>query len=203
FGLPIVREERARTADEAAAIAKKFRVPVVVKIDSPDLPHKTDVGGVILGVATPADAAAAFDRTSESVRHKASHAQIKGVLIAEMLRDGTELIIGMKRDSSFGPVVLLGLGGIFVEVLHAFTLRCAPFGIATARQMIAELPGHDILRGARGAEPRDVDALARFLVDFSRFAAASADLVREIDLNPVFVRPAGQGVVIADALMVI
>lgn len=201
FGLPVVREKRATSAAAAVAAARQCGFPVSLKIDSPDLPHKTDVGGVALGLATEVEVADAFTRVMAEVERRAPAARIDGVLVQQMARGGTEMIVGMKRDKSFGPVVLVGLGGVFVEVLKTFAIACAPFDAATARELIAGLAGASVLKGARGAAPRDIEALAQFLARFSQFAAA-ADDVREIDLNPVFVLPEGQGVVIADALIV-
>jgi acyl-CoA synthetase (NDP forming) len=202
FGLPVVCEEAAGSADEAVAAAHRIGFPVAIKIDSPDIPHKTDVGGVALGIADPAGVVAAFDAITGLVRERAPTARIDGVLVQAMVRGGTEVIVGMKRDPDFGPIVLVGLGGIFAEILNAYALCCAPFDRDTARDVIDRLPAFEVLRGARRDLPRDVTALAECLARFSVFAAGAAAIVREIDLNPVFVLPEGQGVVIADALFV-
>jgi acyl-CoA synthetase (NDP forming) len=202
FGLPVVREEAARSAEDAMAAARRLGFPVAVKIWSPDVPHKTDVGGVALDVADAPGVAAAFEEVTREVRRRAPAARIDGVLVQEMVRGGAEAIIGMTRDPAFGPVVLVGLGGIFVEVLKGYALCCAPFDRETAERVISRVPSSSVLRGARGHEPRDVAALAECLARFSAFAAAAAPLVRQIDLNPVFVLPAGRGVVVADALFV-
>jgi acyl-CoA synthetase (NDP forming) len=202
FGLPVVREEAARSPEEAVAAARKIGFPVAIKINSPDIAHKTDLGGVALGVADPTGVAAAFDAITGAARQRAPAARLDGVLVQEMVRGGTEVIVGMKRDPAFGPVVLVGLGGIFVEILKAYALCCAPFDRETAERVIGRLPASEMLRGARGHAPRDIAALAEFLARFSLFAAAASPVLREIDLNPVFVLPEGQGVVIADALFV-
>jgi acyl-CoA synthetase (NDP forming) len=202
FGLPVVREEAAGSAEEAVAAARRIGFPVAVKIRSPDVPHKTDLGGVALDVADATAVEAAFHGLAASVRRHAPAARIDGVLVQEMVRGGTELILGMTRDPAFGPVVLVGLGGIFVEILKGYALCCAPFDRETAEQLIGRVRGREVLRGARGQEPRDVAALADCLARFSVFGAAAAPLVRQIDLNPVFVLPEGRGVRIADALFV-
>jgi acyl-CoA synthetase (NDP forming) len=202
FGLPVVREEAARSPDEAVAAALRIGFPVAVKIRSPDVAHKTDVGGVALDVADAAGVEAAFQALNASVRRRAPAARIDGVLVQAMVRGGTEIIVGMTRDPAFGPVVLVGLGGIFVEMLEGHALCCAPFDRETAEELIRRLPAWEVLRGARGHAPRDVAALAECLARFSAFAAAAAPLVRQIDLNPVFVLPEGRGVVVADALFV-
>lgn len=146
---------------------------------------------------------AAFDTVLANARAKAPTARIDGVLVQEMIRGGAEMIVGMKRDPVLGPAVLAGLGGIFVEVLEAYSLACAPFGLDEARRLLNELPGRKILDGMRGAAPRDTEALAVFLARFSQFAAGAAPMIEAIDLNPVLVLERGCGVVIADALFVI
>ncbi len=200
IGLPVVRGEAAGDADSAVAAARRIGFPVVLKIDSPDVLHKTDLGGVALGLASEAAVREAFGSVIASVRSRAPSARIRGVLVEETAPAGVELVLGMKRDELFGPMILLGLGGVFVEALEAFVLRRAPFGREIAEAMIAELPGRMILDGARGAPPADIPALIDMLTKFSAFAAAAAKDIREIDLNPVRVLSRGQGLRILDAV---
>jgi acyl-CoA synthetase (NDP forming) len=167
---------------------------------SADIPHKTEMGGVMLNVAT-ADAGKAYDELVTRVQARAPRAQIDGVLISPMVTDGVETILGVQNDPVFGPVVMFGLGGIFVEVLRDVTFRVAPFGIEEARQMIGELRGAAMLEGARGQPPCDIEALAQALSKLSVFVAAQRGRFTSIDINPLRVRPKGQGVVALDALI--
>jgi acetate---CoA ligase (ADP-forming) len=198
--VPILEERLATSAAEAAA-AGSLGDRLVLKIVSPEITHKTEVGGVMLNVAA-ADAASAYTELMTRVAARAPHANLEGVLISPMLTDGVEMILGVQHDSVFGPVVLLGLGGIFVEVLRDVTFRLAPFGVEEARAMIAELRGAAILKGARGKPPGDLDALAETLSKLSLFAAAQKGQFSSIDINPLLVRPQGHGVVALDALIV-
>ena len=202
YGLPVARETLVADAREAQAAALDIGYPVVLKIDSPDILHKSDVGGVRVGLHSPQAVEEAFADIIESVRTNAPSAAVNGVLVQEMVTGGTEVLLGMKRDEGFGPMVMFGLGGIFVEVLRAFSLRQAPLTAAEAEAMVREVPGFAVLSGARGSEPGDVEALVRTLVLFSQFCFEAAPVLREIDLNPVIVLPRGQGVKIVDALLI-
>jgi len=144
----------------------------------------------------------AYANLMTRVAQRAPHANLEGVLISPMLTDGIEMILGVQHDGVFGPTVLLGLGGIFVEVLRDVTFRVAPFGLAEAHAMIGELRGKAILEGARGKPPGDLDALAETLSKLSLFAAAQQGQFSSIDINPLLVRPKGKGVVALDALIV-
>jgi acyl-CoA synthetase (NDP forming) len=200
-GIDVVPETVVTSAAEAAKVQADLDAPVVLKIVSPDIAHKTEAGGVVLGVATPEDAAAAHDRIIAAAQSYDPDAQIDGVLISPMITDGVETIIGVSNDPTFGPVVVFGLGGVFVEVLKDVTYRLAPFGMETARTMIGEIRGSAMLDGVRGAEPSDVEALARALVALSRLADAHRDRLDGIDVNPFIVRPMGQGALALDALV--
>lgn len=201
-GVPVVDERIEQSADAAAAAAKEIGFPVVMKIVSPDIQHKSEIGGVLLNIGSEAEASAAFDTLMERGRKAAPAARLEGVLIAPMVQGGVETIIGVQRDPVFGPVVMFGLGGIFVEVLKDVTFRTAPFGLDVAHEMIRSVRGYPMLEGVRGAPPSDVDALAAALAQVSAFAAANADTLESIDLNPVLVRPKGEGCVAVDALIV-
>ena len=183
-----------------AAAAVGF--PAVLKICSPDILHKTEVGGVALDIRTAQAAREATEAMLARVAEACPDARSEGVLVAPMIGGGGETIVGVHDDPGFGPVVMFGLGGIFVEVLKDVTFRAAPFGVEEAHRMIREIRGFPLLEGARGAQPADVDARARLLSDLSRFAAAHADRIAGIDLNPVRVMPEGEGVVALDALLV-
>lgn len=198
-GVPVPEERLVRSAAEAAAAAS-LGARLVLKIVSPEITHKTEIGGVMLDVAA-GEAASAFDELMARVRARAPRASLDGVLISPMLSDGVEMILGVQHDAVFGPVVMLGLGGIFVEVLRDVTFRIAPFGVEEARRMIGDLRGAAILEGARGKPPCDVAALAETLSRLSLFAAAQRGRFTSIDINPLLVRPQGQGVAALDALI--
>jgi acyl-CoA synthetase (NDP forming) len=172
-----------------------------VKIVSRDIAHKTEAGGVKLGIGADGLAAAAAEVTANGLRYKPG-AKIDGVLVSEMA-SGLEVLIGVVNDEAFGPTVALGLGGVLTEVLKDVTFRIAPFDLATAEDMIAELRGARLFDGYRGKPAADRAALARMLVDVSVMASALGARVKEMDINPVFVREAGKGLAAADALIVL
>jgi acyl-CoA synthetase (NDP forming) len=201
FDVPVAAEVLVPEGGDAAAAARALEGPFAVKIVSRDIAHKTEAGGVRLGV--PRDGLAEAARAvTENARRAVPGARIDGVLVSEMVA-GVETLIGVVVDQSFGPVVALGLGGVLTEVLKDVTYRVAPFDVDTAREMIADLRGAALLEGYRGAPAADTEALARVLVAVSRMAAALAPRLREMDINPVFVRAAGKGVAAADALVVL
>jgi acyl-CoA synthetase (NDP forming) len=199
-GIPILGEMLATSAAEAAG-ATKLGDRLVLKIVSPEITHKTEVGGVMLDVPA-SEAGAAYDRLVARVKERVPNAKLDGVLISPMVRGGTEMILGVQNDPVFGPVVMLGLGGIFVEVLRDVTFRIAPFGVEEARNMIAELRGAAILKGARGQPPADTDALAQTVSNLSLFAAAHKARLKSVDVNPLLVRAQGEGVAALDALII-
>ncbi len=201
-GIPVLPEAVAASADDAAAHARRLGYPVVLKILSADIPHKTEVGGVALDLADDAAVRRAYARILADAAGHAPAARIDGVLVAPMARDGTELIVGVSRDPVFGPVVMVGLGGIFAEVLKDVAVQVAPVTASEADAMIRGLKLFALLDGARGRPRADVAAAARAVARLSEFAVAHRDLIAEIDLNPVLVRPLGQGVVVLDALMI-
>jgi succinyl-CoA synthetase beta subunit len=201
-GVPVAAERLARSAEEAQAAAQALGCPVALKINSPDIAHKSEIGGVLLNVATPEAAAVGYRTLIERARAAAPKARLDGVLVAPMITDGVETILGVKRDPVFGPVVMFGLGGIFVEVLKDVALRIAPFGLEEARAMIREIQGFPLLDGARGRPKADVEAAAQALSRLSLYAAAMGDRLDSIDINPFIVRPAGKGALAVDALVV-
>lgn len=201
-GIPFLNETLATAPDAAGEAADAIGYPVVMKIVSPDIEHKTEIGGVIVGILDRAGAEEAYRTLVERAARHRPDAVIEGVLVAPMARKGVEVIVGVTRDSVFGPAVMFGLGGVHVEVLKDVTFRLAPFDIDEARAMIDEIRGRAMLSGARGAAPSDVPALAQLLVDVSEFAAAHRDDIESIDLNPVIVLPEGEGLVALDALVI-
>jgi len=202
FGLPVTRERLATSAAEAARGARAIGFPVALKIQSPDVLHKTDAGGVALSVATAKDAEAAYRRILKNVKKAHPKAAIDGVLVQEMISGGTEMILGMNNDEQLGPVVMLGLGGVFVEIMKDVSLRYPPLNAGQVHEMLSELKGGRLLKGYRGAPAGDVAALVKAVVAFSKFVAATDGSLAAIDVNPLIVLPRGQGVRIADALIV-
>lgn len=201
-GIRFLDERLAQNAEAAADAADALGYPVVMKIVSPDIEHKTEIGGVLIELGRRADVIEGFATLIGRAHQHRPDAGIEGILVAPMAKKGVETIIGVNRDPVFGPAVMFGLGGVHVEVLKDVTFRLAPFGLAEAHRMIDEIRGRALLFGARGAAPSDINALARLLVDISRFAAAHRDDIETIDLNPVIVLPADEGVVALDALVV-
>lgn len=202
YGLPVLVPRLAANAAEARDAAAAIGRPVAMKIRSPDIMHKSDVGGVRLGVRTPAEAAAAYDGIVAAVRRLSPHARVQGVDVQPMVSGGWEVIIGGRRDPQFGPVVMFGMGGIYVEALDEVAFRLAPVSRAEARAMIAELRTGRLLSGLRGAEPADVEALAAAIERLSLMMADLPQIV-ELDLNPVQVLPAGEGCLVVDARMIL
>jgi acetyltransferase len=197
-GIPVSRD--VLVPGPGTLAIEGLRLPLVVKVVSPDIPHKTEVGGVRLSIASQAALDEAIAEVIANARRHVPHARIEGALVSEMVRGGFELIAGVVNDEVFGPVVVVGAGGIYAEVLKDTSSRIAPFDEATARDMLDELRCRPILDGVRGAPACDVGAIASALAALSRFAWAHREQVREVDINPLFALP--DGVVAADALVV-
>ena len=197
-GIPFAPEKIARTRDETVAAATGIGFPVVLKVLSPDIAHKSEAGGVVLGLRNADEVAAGYDRMMTRVAAHAPQAKLEGALVARMIAGGVETVIGVKRDAVFGPVVMFGLGGVYVEVLKDVTLRLAPVDRDTAKEMIRAIKGIALLTGARGKPPADLDALADALVAMSHFAAAHPH-VTSAEINPFIALP--DGGVAVDALI--
>ncbi|WP_212745133.1 acetate--CoA ligase family protein [Hydrogenophaga sp. 2FB] len=200
-GIPVLPEVLAVSADAVHAAVADLGRPVVLKIVSPHIQHKTEVKGVVLNVDSPARASEAATAMLERVRQARPDAVLRGILVAPMAERGIETICGAYRDPVFGPMVLFGLGGVYVEVLKDVALRMAPFGMAEARSMIKEIRGAGILAGARGEAPADVETLARVLSTLSVFAFRNRAWVSEIDINPFVVLESGKGGFALDAVI--
>ena len=184
-GIAAAPERRVSSAQEAVTAAEAVAYPVVLKILSPDILHKSDIGAVELNVADAEGVRAAYARIEAAVAEHAPAARIAGMLVARHMAGGVECLMGINRDPTFGPVAVFGLGGIFVELLDDVAVRACPFGVQTAREMIGSIKGAAILQGARGRAPVDMDALADMLSRLSVFAAGAGDRLMSIDLNPV------------------
>ena len=201
-GISVPREEVVASADDAVRSARATGYPVVLKIASEDIAHKTEIGGVALGLQDDDAVRQAYDRLMANAREHAPQARLDGVLVAPMVRDGVELIAGVSRDPVFGPVVMVGLGGIYAEILKDVAVQVAPVSEDEALRMIRGLKMFPLLDGARGQPKADVAAAARTVARLSEFACRHASDVAEIDMNPVLVKPQGEGVLVLDALMV-
>ena len=198
-GIACVPEQACATADEAATAAARLGWPVVLKLLSPDIQHKTEIGGVLLGVGSEAGVRDGFALLMDRARERAPGARVEGVLAAKQVAGAVEVVMGVHRDPVFGPVAMVGLGGVFVEVLRDVALRLCPFGEDTAERMIRGLRGAPLLLGARGRPAAHMDALVTMLAQLSVFAVAAGPRLRAVDINPVFALP--DGAYAADAVI--
>jgi acyl-CoA synthetase (NDP forming) len=201
FGIPLADTESAATADAAVAAAERIGYPVVVKVDSADIAHKSDVGGVRLGCADAASVRRAFDEMLAEVARRAPAAKVDGVLVQPMVAGGVEMIVGVKSDSVVGPAVVCGFGGVLVEVMRDVAVRVPPIDVREASAMLAELRGAALLRGVRGRPAADVAAVADVLVKIAALAEAHRERLRAVDLNPLVVGETGKGAVVVDWLI--
>ena len=200
FGVAVTDTRLAASVDEAAAIADELGYPVALKVVADEITHKTDVGGVELGIADADELRAAAQRIHEAVAAAAPGVAPAGLSVQPMAAPGTEVILGITQDQQFGPVLMFGLGGVFVEVLKDVAFRVVPLEPRDASEMIREIQGFPVLEGFRGAEPADLAAIERMLLQLSEFAEAHPE-VAELDLNPVFAR--ADGAVAVDARIVL
>jgi acyl-CoA synthetase (NDP forming) len=200
-GIASAPEAACATVEQAISAAQQFGFPVVMKILSPDIIHKSEIGGVLLDIADPDAVRSGFDLLLHRANAAAPSARLEGVLVAKQLKGGVECILGIHKDPVFGPMAMFGLGGIFVEVLKDVVFRRCPFGPDTAEAMIRSIKGAPLLLGARGRKQADVKALADMLSRLSAFAVAAGDRLQSIDLNPVFAMPEGQGAFAVDAVI--
>lgn len=200
-GIKAAPEQVCATPEEAAKAAAGFGYPVVMKIVSPDILHKTEIGGVLLDVADEAAVKAGHATLIERAKQHAPKARIEGVLVAKQLKGGVECILGIHRDPVFGPVAMVGLGGVFVEIVKDVAFRRCPFGVDVAAEMIGSLKGVSLLQGARGRPKADVTALAEMLSRLSVVAYQAGDTLQSVDLNPVIVLPEGEGAYAVDAVI--
>jgi acyl-CoA synthetase (NDP forming) len=184
-GIPTARARLATSRDAAVQAARDIGFPVVLKVVSPQITHKTDVGGVKLDLKSPEEVATAFDEIMAAARRAAPDATIDGVSVQQMARPGIEVIVGVSTDPQFGPVIMFGLGGVLVEVLKDVSFRIIPIAPRDARQMIREIKGFPLLEGYRGQDPADLASLESLLLRVSQFVEKQPE-VSELDLNPVF-----------------
>jgi acyl-CoA synthetase (NDP forming) len=199
-GISIIDTKLASSKEEASSISRQFGFPVALKIASPDIVHKTDAGGVRLGLRTTKQVAKAYEDILAAVRQKHPEARIHGVAVQKMARPGVEVIIGMSKDVQFGPVLMFGLGGILVEVLKDVSFRIVPLARRDATEMIREIKGYPLLEGYRGQEAVDISYLEDMLLKVSAFVEQNPE-VKELDLNPIFAY--SNGAVAVDARIIL
>lgn len=183
--IPVVETRLAKSKKDAITISKELGFPVVLKIASPDIVHKSDSGGVKLGVANATQVGKAYSEIMSSIKEKYPNAAIQGLAIQRMAPPGLEVIVGMSKDVQFGPVLMFGLGGILVEVLKDVSFRIVPVTRRDAAEMIREIKGYPLLEGYRGQEPADISALEELIVKVSQFVDQNPEM-KELDLNPIF-----------------
>lgn len=199
-GIEVVETKLARTKEEAISLAKQMGFPVALKIVSPDIIHKSDSGGVKLGLKNAADVGRAYSEIRATIKQKEPKAKIHGVSIQKMSRPGVEVIMGMTKDAQFGPVLMFGLGGVFVEVLKDVSFRIVPIVKRDANQMIEEIKGYPVLQGYRGQEPANIPALEDMLLRLSDFIEQTPE-IKELDLNPILAY--ADGAVAVDARVIL
>jgi acetyltransferase len=206
WGIPVTRETLVQNADDAVEAAGEIGYPVVLKADVTNMPHKTETGVVMLGLRDAVAVRAAYGEIMSNAANAnvdgASGITINGVLVQEMVQNAVEVIVGVSYDSQLGPTILFGTGGVMVEVYNDVFLRLCPIDDRDAQEMISDVKGSSLLRGFRGRPPADVAALAETLVRVSHLGAQLEGSLVELDINPLMVLPAGQGVKAADAMAV-
>jgi len=196
LGIPTTLGQLTTSEEEAVRAAEAMGYPVVLKIASPDIVHKSDVGGVTLHLQDGEAVRQAFRAMQQSVAARAPGARVDGISVQPMAAPGVEVIIGMSKDATFGPVLMFGLGGVLVEVLKDVTFRIVPLSQRDAREMIHDIQGFPVLAGYRGAAPADLEALQHILLTLSAFVAQTPE-IKEIDLNPIYAY--AQGALAVDA----
>jgi acetyltransferase len=197
YGFPMLGHGLAATAEEAVALLKKIGGPVAMKIASPDVVHKFDVGGVLLNISTPEDARAGFEKITNGVKQKLPGARLLGVEVQQMAPRGTEVILGISKDPAFGHIIMFGLGGLYVEALKDVSFRLVPVRELGARNMIRSIRAAKVFDGFRGEPPTDTQAIAECLERLSQLAVDFPE-IEELDINPLIVHAEGKGAHVAD-----
>jgi acetyltransferase len=202
YGFKVLQTELARSADEAVEIAERMGFPVVMKIVSAQILHKSDAGGVKVGIVNADAVRIAYDKMIESAKAYAPDAVIDGVLFQQMAYPGREIILGANRYPIFGPLIMFGFGGIFVEVFKDVSFRLAPIGRNEARRMMRKIKAYKLLKAFRGYPESDIDAIERLLVSLSDMVVNHPE-IKELDINPLLVHEKGKGASVADCRMIL
>ena len=200
YGIPVPDFKLIKSEEEIIGLAKEINFPIVMKIVSPDIIHKTDTGGVKINIKDEKEAKLAYQEIISKAKEYNKNAEISGVIAYAMVPQGTEIIIGMMKDPHFGPVIMFGLGGIFVEVLKDISFRVLPIEERDAEEMITEIKGYEILKGVRGEGPKDIKAIKKLLMKISQLVMKNPE-IKEIDLNPVIVFDKGLQVIDARIIL--
>jgi acyl-CoA synthetase (NDP forming) len=200
YGIPVPDFKLIKSEDEIVGLTKEINFPIVMKIISSDIVHKTDAGGVKVGIKDEKEAKTAYQDIMYKVKKYKKEAKISGVITYSMIPQGTEIIIGMMKDLHFGPVIMFGLGGIFVEILKDISFRILPLEERDAEEMISEIKGYQILKGIRGETPKDIQSIRDVLMKISQLVMENPE-IKEIDLNPIFVF--NEGLQVVDARMIL
>lgn len=200
YNIPVPKHILAKSAKDAVAAAREIKYPVVLKIVSKDILHKSDVGGVKVGLKSDEDVTRAYDEIMNSVKEKASNAEVEGVLVVENANKGLECIVGMVRDPQLGPALMFGLGGIFVELLKDVSFGLLPLNKDEAMEMIKSVKGYKLIEGYRGEKPRDTEAIIDFMMKVAKLVEENTE-IEEIDINPFFVYE--EGLMTIDARIII
>jgi acetyltransferase len=201
YGIPITPEALAHSEEEALALAQTIGYPLVLKVESHQITHKTDAGAVRTHIASAAELIRAYREIGHNARTFDPNATIAGILVQKMIAGGKEVIIGMTRDPQFGPVIVFGIGGIFVEIINDLSMRVAPLSRTDAGEMVRGVKGYGFLKGVRGEPESDIEAVVEILLRFSQLCLDLADEITEIDVNPLMVLEKGKGAVAVDCLM--
>ncbi len=203
YGIPITEEAIAKSPEEAATIANSIGYPVALKVVSPQILHKTDARAIKLNIRNETELKAAYQEVIANSKRYDPKAEIQGVLAQEMVQGGREMIVGVSHDPQFGPTIMFGLGGIFVEVMKDIALRVAPITRNDAEEMIKEIKGRNILGAFRDKPEADIDSIIDTLLKISKLCDDLRETVLEIDINPLMVFDKGKGVKVVDALVVL
>lgn len=190
YGISVTKFELAKNEDQAVEFAEKIGFPVVLKIVSPDILHKSDVGGVMVNLRDESDVRNAYQQIMKNIKKHKVNAKVVGVLVQEMAPESTEVIVGSIKDPQFGPALMFGLGGIFVEVLKDVTFRIAPITEEEALEMITEVKAYPLLKGYRNTPPADINAIVQILLSTSKLVMEHQE-IKELDLNPIMVYEKG------------
>ncbi|WXG43172.1 MAG: acetate--CoA ligase family protein [Promethearchaeati archaeon SRVP18_Atabeyarchaeia-1] len=200
YGMPVTKFKVAKSVEEAVKFSSEIGYPVVMKIVSPDVLHKSDAGAVKVNLKNGNEVRAAFAEISENVKRFKSNAKVVGYIVEQLAPPGNEVIVGMAKDPQFGPALMFGLGGIFVEVLKDVSFRIAPLTEYDAREMIQEIKGYPVLTGIRGQKPADVNSLVDIILKVSKLVTEHAE-IEQLDLNPIFVYEKGARIVDARIIL--
>jgi acetyltransferase len=204
YKIPVTREKLAGNVDEAKIISKYLGFPVALKIESPDILHKTEVEGVRLNIHSEKELKIAFNEILSKVKLDLPNAEVRGILVQEMIsRGGIEAIVGVSRDPQWGPTIMFGLGGILTEVLEDVSFRICPITESDAWEMIQEIKGYKLLQGFRGRPKADLEAVVDILLKLSQLTTDFETRITEVDINPLVIFPEGEGCIVIDSSVIL